>query len=138
MDHWHDVLAIREVIDRYATAIDRRDWPRLRTCFTPDCTADYGRAGAWTGREPFVAWLEEIHRDVGPTLHRMTNHTVQVDGDAATARSYVDALLRVEHKGHDLLQVAGTYDDELVRTAEGWKITCRRNETVLWRRSGGG
>jgi ketosteroid isomerase-like protein len=134
MQHWHDVLEIRDVLDRYCVGIDRRDWELVRTCFTSDCLADYGRSGSWTAREPFVAWLDEIHRDVGPTRHRLTNHQVQVHGDVATASSYLDALLQVEHRGYNLLHVVATYTDELVRTGGGWKIAVRRTEDFLWRR----
>ena len=130
----HDVEAIRAVLDRYATAVDRRDWALMHTCFTEDCCADYGQAGAWTAREPFVTWLDEIHRDVGPTMHRITNHDVHVDGDVARATCYFDALLRVEHRGFDLLHVVGSYVDALVRTPDGWRIADRRTENYLWRR----
>jgi 3-phenylpropionate/cinnamic acid dioxygenase small subunit len=134
MQHWPDIFEIRDVIDRYATAIDQRDWELLRSCFAEDCEADYGRSGRWTGRSPLVAWLEEIHRDVGPTQHRITNHRVTLDGDCAGAVSYFDALLLVEHREHDLLQVTGSYTDELRRTAGGWQIASRRCDTLLWRR----
>jgi hypothetical protein len=134
MGYWHDVLEIREIIDRYAVGIDVRDWELVRSCFVPGCHADYGRAGSWTAREPFVAWLDEIHRDVGPTMHRITNHQIHVDEGTATATSYFDALLQVEHGEHDLLHVVGTYDDELVRTDDGWRITSRRSDNFLWRR----
>ena len=134
MGYWHDVLEIREIIDRYAVGIDLRDWELVRSCFAPGCHADYGRAGSWTAREPFVASLDEMHRDVGPTMHRITNHQIHVDGGTATATSYFDALLQVEHREHDLLQVVGTYRDELVRTDNGWKIASRRSDNFLWRR----
>jgi len=131
---WHDVLEIRAVIDRYATAVDRRDWELARTCFTEDCTADYGRSGSWAGREVLVTALDDMHRDLGPTMHRITNHDVQVDGDTATATSYLDAMLQVEHRGFDLLHVLGRYSDLLVRTEDGWRISVRRVDTYLFRR----
>jgi hypothetical protein len=134
MGYWHDVLEIRDIIDRYAVGVDRRDWELVRGCFVPECQADYGRSGSWTAREPFVAWLDEIHRDVGPTMHRITNHQIHVDDGTATATSYLDALLQVDHGGHDLLHVVGSYADELVRTDDGWKIGRRRCDTFLWRR----
>jgi hypothetical protein len=134
MRYWHDVIEIRDVIDRYAVGIDRRDWELVRHCFTPECHADYGRSGQWTAREPFVEWLQEIHRDVGPTMHRMTNHQIDVDDERATATSYFDALLQVEHREHDLLHVVGTYADALVRSDDGWKIASRRSENFLWQR----
>jgi hypothetical protein len=118
MARWEDVLAIREVIDRYGLGIDRRDWDLVRSCFTADCTSDFGRPGRWNDRESLIEWLDEIHRDVGPTMHRLTNHHVEVDGDAAMATSYLDALLHVEHRGYDLLHVVATYKNALVRTDE--------------------
>jgi hypothetical protein len=75
-----------------------------------------------------------MHRDIGPTMHRITNHDVHVDGDISTATSYLDAMLQVEHRGFDLLHVVGSYSDHLVRTADGWRITTRRVETFLFRR----
>jgi 3-phenylpropionate/cinnamic acid dioxygenase small subunit len=133
MDRWNDMLAIRDVIDRYADALDRRDWDHLRSCFTADCRADYEGFGRWTAREAFVAWLEAIHRDLGPTLHRITNHQIEVDRDRARATSYLDALLQLRHQDQDLLHVVGKYVDELIRTEEGWRISDRRVET-FWRR----
>jgi hypothetical protein len=59
---------------------------------------------------------------------------VQVDGDRASALSYLDALLQVEHGGYDLLHVVARYVDELGRADEGWLITSRRVETYFWRR----
>lgn len=134
MERWTDVVAIREVIDRYALGIDQRDWPAVRDLFTADCRTDYGRGNSWESREPFITWLDELHRDIGRTMHRMSNHVIEVAGDAATATSYLDALLSVEHRGNDLLNVVATYEDELVRTKNGWKISGRRTESFLWRR----
>jgi hypothetical protein len=134
MQQWHDVVAIRDVIDRYAAGVDSRDWDLVTTCFTAHCQADYGRSGQWTSRGPLIQWLAEIHRDVGPTMHRITNHQVMVDGDTATATSYLDALLQVEHGEHDLLHVVASYHDRLVRNADGWQITDRRLQDFLWRR----
>ncbi len=42
-----DEQEIAKLLLRYATAIDGRDWPLLRSCFTDDLQADYGDFGAW-------------------------------------------------------------------------------------------
>ena len=127
-------LAIRDVIDRYAIGLDRRDWELVRTCFTADCVADYGRTGRWTDRETLIDALDEIHRDIGPTLHRLSNHYIEVDGDAARATTYLDAVLKVEHPDFDLVHVIGTYHDELTRGSDEWLISSRRVDTFMFRR----
>jgi ketosteroid isomerase-like protein len=134
MDSYQDVADIREVIDRYATGVDRRDWEMVSRCFTADCSADYGKAGQWIGRDALVTWLDELHRDVGPTMHRMTNHFISVDGERATATSYLDALLKVEHKGFDLLHVLTIYTDSLRRDDGEWRISSRHADNYMWRR----
>jgi hypothetical protein len=40
---------IGEVLVRYATGIDTKDWSLFRTCFTDDVLADYGDIGVWNG-----------------------------------------------------------------------------------------
>ena len=51
MTEYEDRLEIAEVLLRYATGIDRRNWSLFRTVFTDDCDLDYGEIGAWHGAE---------------------------------------------------------------------------------------
>ena len=81
-----------ELLVRYATGIDRRDWP-LFTCFTDDCVADYGDIGRWHGADALTSWMEETHATCGRTLHRITNQSVERDDAGLAARSYVDAVV---------------------------------------------
>jgi 3-phenylpropionate/cinnamic acid dioxygenase small subunit len=114
---------------RYATGIDRRDWELFRTCFTEDCRVDYGKLPngdvlQWTNSEDMTVWMEAAHRDMGHTLHRITNQRVEGDGGRATARCYVDVLLMTPD-GQLIMNGAGFYDDHLILTADGWKIAQR-------------
>ena len=85
---------VAEVLVRYATGIDRRDWALFRTCFTDDCEADYGEIGVWHGVEEITDWMTVVHEACGPTLHRITNiAVVPGEGGGVTARSYVEALV---------------------------------------------
>ena len=52
--------------------------------------------------------------------HHITNPLIEVDGDAATARSYFTVY---SNNGPDH---AGTYNDRLVRTVEGWRFAHRQ------------
>ena len=130
------VAAVSEVLVRYATGIDRRDWELFRTCFTGDCDVDYGtlpngEALTWKNVEDLAVWMEAGHRDMGHTLHRITNQRVEHDGDDVTARSYVDALLMAPD-GQLIMNSAGYYDDRLVDTGSGWQIAWRRFTAVRW------
>lgn len=120
---------ITDVLMRYATGIDRRDWALFRTVFTDDCELDYGEIGAWHGVDAVTAFMDQAHAMAGHTLHRITNVVVDVDGDRATARSYVDALIMSSDNATGV-NAAGFYDDELTRTAAGWRLARRRFTTV--------
>lgn len=116
-----------ELVDltiRYATAIDSRQYPLLATVFTADAELDYGEVGKWTSAVEVTAFMEMAHAGAPNTLHRMSNQVITVDGDTATLRTYVDALiLTADGSG---VNAVGYYDDDAVRTADGWRI---RNRT---------
>ena len=123
---------ISDVLVRYGTGIDSRDWPLFRTVFTDDCELDYGEIGIWNGVDAVVEFMVAAHDMAGHTLHRITNQTATVDGDSATARAYVDAVIMAQDNTSGV-NAAGFYDDELVRTGTGWRIRRRRFTTVFVR-----
>ncbi|ABM15044.1 conserved hypothetical protein [Mycolicibacterium vanbaalenii PYR-1] len=127
-----DRQEISDVLVRYATGIDTRDWPLFRTVFTDDCELDYGEIGTWRGVDAVVEFMTATHEMAGYTLHRITNQAATVDGDTATARAYIDALIMSQDNTSGVSAV-GFYDDELVRTDTGWRIRRRTFTPVLMR-----
>lgn len=124
-----DRLDIIDVLVRYATGIDRRDWPLFRTVFTDDCVLDYGEIGTWQGVDAVTEFMDQSHAMAGHTMHRLSNHAIAVDGDTATARTYIDGLIMAQDNNSGVNAV-GFYDDELVRTPAGWRIARRRFTAV--------
>jgi 3-phenylpropionate/cinnamic acid dioxygenase small subunit len=121
-----DKAEIAEVLIRYATGIDRRDWPLFRTCWTADVSADYEQVGQFTDAEQLTDVMRLIHDAMGPTYHRMSNIAITVDGDRAVARTYVHAvLLLVPGDSTNWFDAVGHYDDEFSKTADGWQISRR-------------
>ncbi|MCU1459313.1 MAG: polyketide cyclase [Actinomycetia bacterium] len=116
---------VAEVLVRYATGIDRRDWALFRSCFTEDCEADYGDIGVWHGADSITRSMEELHAACGPTLHRITNPAITPNDHGVAVRSYVDAIV-MDGENRSGTQAVGYYDDELVATDGGWKIARRR------------
>ena len=123
---------ISDVLVRYAIAIDGRDWDLFRTCFTDDCQADYGQVGSWNDLDSLTDWMEKTHAVCGHTMHRITNQAITQNGETATARSYVDAVVMAADNKNGA-QALGYYDDALIRTGQGWKIARRRFTLVLVR-----
>ena len=125
MTEREDRQDIADVLLRYATGIDRRDWPLFRTVFTDDCELDYGEVGSWKGVDAVTEFMQQAHALAGHTMHRLTNQVVTVDGDSAQTRTYVDALIMLADNNSGV-SAAGFYDDEFVRTEKGWQIARRR------------
>ncbi len=129
MSHHEDRADIIDVLVRYATGIDRRDWPLFRTVFTADCVLDYGEIGKWNGVDAVTEFMDQVHAMAVHTMHRLSNHAITVDGDTATARTYVDSLIMAQDNSSGVSGI-GFYDDDLVRTPGGWQIARRRFTAV--------
>jgi hypothetical protein len=112
---------------RYATAIDTNQYSLLTEVFTDDAQVDYGEVGQWTGGAEVAQFMEAAHVSATHTMHRMTNQAIQIDGDSATMRTYVDALILFEGGGAN---PTGYYDDHAVRTPDGWRIARRTYTSV--------
>jgi hypothetical protein len=123
-----DRLEIDDLLTLYAHAIDTRQWDLLDDVFTPDAAIDYSSVGGASGtRAEIRAWLEQMLTSFDGYQHYVTNRTVSVDGDVATARSYLMNPTLLPNKA--LMFVGGYYNDRLVRTVDGWRIADRTLES---------
>jgi uncharacterized protein (TIGR02246 family) len=129
MSEREDRQDISDLLVRYASGIDRRDWALFRSVFTDDCELDYGEIGAWRGVEAVAEFMETVHAPAGHTLHRLSNLAIAVDGDSAAARTYVDVLVMAGDNKSGI-NAAGFYDDDIARTENGWRIARRRYTQV--------
>lgn len=129
MTEREDRQDIDALLVRYATGIDGRDWLLFRTVFTDDCELDYGVIGSWKGVDAVAEFMEQVHAMAGHTMHRLSNQAIAVDGDTARARTYIDGLIMAGDSKSGVNAI-GFYDDEIVRTADGWRIARRRYTQV--------
>ena len=121
---------VADVLVRYATGIDSRDWELFRSCFTEDCDVEYPEIGVWQSADEITEWMRNVHDACGHTLHRITNQVVMQRDDGVTARSYVDGIVMFPDNEAGT-RATGYYDDALVATDEGWKIARRRFTLVF-------
>lgn len=122
-----DRLEIFELLNRYGFAIDDKDWEALGEVFCHDCTADYGKFGSFEGATAVVDWMAPAHVGL-TTQHAMANMVVKVDGDTATARSYVTVTL--QPTGAKMFRAGGQYHDTLEKRDGRWQIKTRLYTTI--------
>lgn len=131
-----DRIEIDDLLTRYATLIDARRFDELDQVFTPDAVLDYRSAGGIRGPFPEVRdWLAGVLPLFTWTQHLVVNRAVELapGADEATCRSLFHNPNAMEIEGRPwLFVVGGAYHDRLVRTASGWRIRHRVEETTWW------
>jgi hypothetical protein len=129
-----DRLEINDLLIRYTRAIDTKDWELLDTCFHPDAFVDYTSSGGIKGGYPEIReWLGKALAPFPSMMHFVGNTTLELDGDAANARTYVinPMGLPKPEGGVQVFTVCAHYVDRLTRTPDGWRIAERIEETVM-------
>lgn len=128
-----DEVEISRLLDRYAAAIDAKDWVALDAVFTPDAHLDYSSVGGPSGPYPDVkAWLATVLAPVPLLQHYVSGALVTPDGDdpdtATTICNLFNPMGSPAGDGVFVRLVGGRYHDRVVRTADGWRIAHRRME----------
>ncbi|MEB3068068.1 nuclear transport factor 2 family protein [[Mycobacterium] vasticus] len=117
---------ITEVLLRYATAIDTKDWELFRTCFTDDVDADYGEIGHWLDVDSITGFMATVHEAMSDTKHMLHNMVIDVrDTDDASAVTYVHTVQALAADPKQWVDAVGQYRDELLLTNDGWRIARR-------------
>jgi hypothetical protein len=130
-----DRLELQDLLIRYSEAIDRREFNELDAIFVPDAYIDYRDTGGIDGQYPQIKeWLAETL----PTYFERNAHmlglpAIKLTGDTATARTFCFNPMVLKGEKPKVMQVGVWYDDEFVRTADGWRIS-RRVEDKLYDR----
>jgi hypothetical protein len=127
-----DRLEIQQLLVDYSTAIDQRRFDDLDLVFTADAYIDYRAMGGVDGHYPEVkAWLAEVLPNFPAYAHMLGNFDVKISGDNATSRTICFNQMVL---GDGQVLFCGLwYEDEFVRTAQGWRMN-RRVETKCFDR----
>ncbi|MCM6777694.1 nuclear transport factor 2 family protein [Nocardia sp. CDC159] len=126
-----DRLEIEDLMVRYSHAVDAGRWELLDEIFTADAHIDYTAMGGPAGD------LAETKRFLAAVLpnflayqHLVSNSSITVDGDTATARSIChNPMLVSGPDGRPTLMLNGLwYLDTFARVDGRWRITRRAQE----------
>ncbi|MFB6873632.1 nuclear transport factor 2 family protein [Streptomyces sp. NPDC056323] len=127
-----DRAEITGLMDRYLRSLDEgvfdEEW--ARAFHTEDVTAEMP-IGTVHGRDALLAHIRRGMALFDRTVHLGTDAVIEVDGDRATARGAQLSTHVLADGSGGLFISAGHADTELVRTADGWRISASALR-VVW------
>jgi hypothetical protein len=122
---------IRKLKARYLNACDLKDPEAIRACFHPDAELDYAPLGKFGVGQMIAAFTKIAVGSPIADSHQIHNGEIEIhSADRASARWSLGFTTFDPRKGSFRL-MAGLYEDEYVRTAEGWRIMSSRHTPRL-------
>ena len=126
-------MSIMELENRYAKALDNRQWQELEILFTDHVEYNYGGMETGSGRDNLVAMIRSHLDNCGPTQHLFSNFLTVIteDGQAAETVFYG----RVMHAGRgqqrqQTFDLWCEYRDKLIYQVDHWRI-CHRQQVFV-------
>jgi SnoaL-like domain len=123
----HDIAGL---LNRYGHIIDERHWDQLAQIFVPDLVFDASDFGSHI-RTSLAQLRSDWEAIEHPLAHHATNIVIEFLGSDRA---------RVDSKGiclrRDGSVFSAVYRDEVIRTADGWRIS--RRAALLRRAADGG
>ena len=126
-----DHQAVHDLMMRFGRGLDAKDWALYRSCLADEVLVDFaqttGRMAQSVPADGFVEFVRMRQRAHG-AFHQYSNFQASVDGDRARCILYMAARHRLADAHGDPLNVfVGWYDNEFVRTRDGWRISKLRH-----------
>ena len=125
-----DEISIQQTLNRYSEGASRADWKQVMSTFTEDATWEIPALGARLQTHPviqkvmsdFVAQMAYFVQINSPAI-------ITISGERATACSVIRECGKFADRD-EALEILGRYNDDLVRTADGWKFTRRVFDSI--------
>ena len=130
-----DERNIVRALSRFARIADGKKFDALGEVFAPDVVFDYGSGCLESGLSALQAFISRHLDHCGGTQHLIGSIIVDIDGDTAVSRAYVQA--RHQREGDfvgPVFDSNGEYVDRWERRAEGWRAVHR---TATWAANAG-
>ncbi|MER5553119.1 nuclear transport factor 2 family protein [Streptomyces sp. NPDC002793] len=133
-----DRSEILGLLTAYVFGLDHRDFTRVASVFTEDAEVENvfdtylaeGKqfSGLTTGGSAVADGARQLFKSLDATQHLLGAQTVEITDAGAHASTQIVAH---HHRGGGYYHTGGTYEDDLVRTADGWRIS-RRTLRIHW------
>jgi uncharacterized protein (TIGR02246 family) len=120
-----DDFAIRNLTSAYSHAVARLDARAAAAVYAEDGVLSAFSGPELAGRDNICRALEQVLAPLAFLVQACSAGVVDVQGDSARASWSVTEWFRFSGKD-ELGSCFGMYEDQLVRTAEGWRFARRR------------
>jgi len=121
-----DEREITRQLSRFARILDTKQWDRLGDVFAPDVVFDYGSGKDERGMAALTANMRRFLDRCGGTQHLIGSIVVDVAGERAVSRAYVQARhQRPNDAAGPVFDSNGEYVDIWEHRREGWRIVRR-------------
>jgi ketosteroid isomerase-like protein len=120
-DYATDRITLRDLVNLYATAVDRRDYELFESIGTDDCIL-HGAGMRFEGIDQIIEGMRAIEQ-FKSTYHAVHNQLVTIEGDKAEGEVYcVASHLYDKDQVEMKLDWGIRYHDHYQRTDAGWRI----------------
>lgn len=131
-----DRAEIIDTVNRIGILSDRRDWTAVQKCFTKQVKFDYtslngGEPTTLAAATQVQQWADFFSKTFKNTQHLVGSHAVTLNGNTATCIAHCQAHHTYLNSSKTAWLLAGTYDYELVKSSNGWKVQTMKM-TALW------
>ena len=122
---------ISDVLYRYSASVDSFDTEGVRSALADDIWAQYGNSDPVVGGDALAKWIADATATIIWQHHLLNVYEVNIDGDQATALSYLTSYQVFKENPDAAIILVARYHDELRRTPAGWRVSKRIME-LLW------
>lgn len=121
-----DERDITRGLGRFARILDQKRWDDLADVFAEDLSFDYGSGVEQHGIDALREQMRRFLDVCGGTQHLLGSLLIDVEGDQAVSRAYVQARhQRRNDPAGPIFDSTGEYTDRWERRTQGWRIVRR-------------
>jgi len=119
-----DRQQISDVLYRYASSVDYKDFATLRSLFTEDAHGVYMTVADLSGADEIVKWIDGMTADKSWQHHKLTVYHIDFTGpDEASTLTYHTSHQTDAGDESAVTLIVARYRDKLRRVGGTWKIT---------------
>jgi ketosteroid isomerase-like protein len=118
-----DRQQIADVLYRYASSVDYKDFTTMRTLFSDDAHGVYTTVADLKGGDEIVAWIDEMTRNTTWQHHKLTVFHIDFEGpDEVSTLTYHTSHQTFADDEGAVTVIVARYRDRLRRIDGSWRI----------------